>query len=86
MILEEMPNFHLRPEWQTYRRRSYRNGAKRGTIQHAIFKDILVALRTIAGVNRRASKAASSREIRQVGRKAAAFSFQTPFYEGWAGR
>lgn len=54
MILEEMPSFHLRPEWKTYHRRRYKNGAKRSAIQHAIFKDILVALRTIAGVHRRA--------------------------------
>lgn len=49
MILEEMPNFHLRPEWKSYHRRNYQHGAKKGAIQHAIFKDILAALRTIAG-------------------------------------
>ena len=52
MILEEMPEFHLRPEWQNYReRRYYEDGAKKGAIQHAIFKDILTALKTIAGSN-----------------------------------
>lgn len=49
MIVEEMPNFHLRPEWRAYASRRYENGAKRGAIQHAIFKDILTALRSIAG-------------------------------------
>ena len=54
MILEEMPDFHLRPEWQKYReRRNYREGAKKGAIQHAIFKDILSALKTIAGANKK---------------------------------
>lgn len=56
MILEEMPNFHFHPEWKAYHRRSYKDGAKRGAIQHAIFKDILVALRTIAGANKTANK------------------------------
>ena len=50
MILEEMPDFHERPEWEKYRQgRNYRDGAKKGAVQHAIFKDILTALRTIAG-------------------------------------
>jgi len=52
MILEEMPGFHLRPEWDDYRnRRAYQTGRKKGAIQHAIFKDILTALKTIAGYN-----------------------------------
>jgi hypothetical protein len=49
MILEEMPEFHLRPEWKDYHNRNYKNGPKKGAVQHAIFKDILVSLRTIAG-------------------------------------
>jgi len=54
IILEEMPEFHLRPEWEKYReRRNYKDGAKKGVIQHAIFKDILIALKTIAGANNR---------------------------------
>jgi hypothetical protein len=54
IILEEMPDFHTRPEWADYRdKRAYQGGAKRGAIQHAIFKDILAALRTIAGANKR---------------------------------
>jgi hypothetical protein len=54
MILEELPDFHERPEWAEYRtRRKYAGGAKPGVIQHAIFKDILAALRTIAGAGRR---------------------------------
>jgi hypothetical protein len=54
MILEEMPDFHERPEWQRYRdNRNYRSGAKKGAIQHAIFKDILAALKTIAGSGKR---------------------------------
>jgi hypothetical protein len=54
IILEEMPDFHQRPEWEEYRtRRHYTHGAKTGAIQHAIFKDILAALRTIAGANKR---------------------------------
>ena len=55
MILEEMPDFHLRPEWADYRdKRVYQDGAKKGAVQNAIFKDILAALRTIAGsYNRR---------------------------------
>jgi hypothetical protein len=54
MILEEMPDFHLRPEWDDYRnKRAYKTGAKRGAIQHAIFKDILIALKTIAGANKK---------------------------------
>jgi hypothetical protein len=52
MILEEMPDFHLRPEWDDYRnRRAYQTGRKKGAIQHAIFKDILAALKSIAGSN-----------------------------------
>ena len=50
-MLEEMPDFHERPEWKNYRGRRYAYGAKRGSIQHAIFKDILAALKTIAGGN-----------------------------------
>ena len=53
LILDEMPDFHERPEWESYRRRKYPGGAKPGTVQHAIFKDILAALRTIAGCNKR---------------------------------
>ena len=54
MVLEEMPDFHLRPEWKQYRdERAYSSGAKKGAIQHAIFKDILAALKTIAGANKR---------------------------------
>lgn len=50
IIQDELPDFHLRPEWEPYRdKRQYANGAKRGVIQHAIFKDILAALKTIAG-------------------------------------
>ena len=59
MILEEMPDFHLRPEWQNYRDRNYKAGAKAGAIQHAIFRDILSALKTIAGTNKRKSGAQS---------------------------
>jgi len=58
IILEELPNFHDRPEWRNYRRRKYRNGAKTSAIRHAIFKDILAALRSIAGANRTAGKPA----------------------------
>ena len=54
IILEDMPDFHLRPEWRKYREaRNYREGAKKGAIQHAIFKDILTALKTIAGANKK---------------------------------
>lgn len=53
MILEELPDFHLRPEWVNYRRRRYKTGSKTGAVQHAIFKDIMAALRTIAGFNHR---------------------------------
>lgn len=49
IILEEMPEFHLRPEWKDYHGRNYKNGPKIGAVKHAIFKDILVALTTIAG-------------------------------------
>jgi hypothetical protein len=52
IMLEEMPDFHERPEWKNYRERRYVHGAKRGAIRHAIFKDILIALRTIAGANK----------------------------------
>jgi hypothetical protein len=56
MILEEMPDFHLRPEWKKYRDgRKYANGAKKGAVQHAIFKDILVALKTMAAMKKRHS-------------------------------
>ena len=44
IIVEELPDFHLRPEWKPYRERTYKSGAKTGVIQHAIFKDILSAL------------------------------------------
>lgn len=54
IIVEEMPDFHLRPEWKTYLDvRRYEHGAKTGAVQNAIFKDILTALKTIAGANRR---------------------------------
>ena len=54
IILEEMPDFHLRPEWDDYRnRRAYQAGRKKGAIRHAIFKDIFTALETIAGSNHR---------------------------------
>lgn len=57
VILEEMPDFHDRPEWLEYRnKRAYETGAKPDAIQHAIFKDILVALKTIAGKDRRGGK------------------------------
>jgi hypothetical protein len=59
IMLEEMPDFHERPEWKNYGERHYANGAKRGAIRHAIFKDILIALRTIAGGNRAAKKRTS---------------------------
>jgi hypothetical protein len=58
MILEEIPNFHERSEWKDYYRRQYKDGAKPGAVQHAIFKDILAALKTIAGVNRTGLKKA----------------------------
>ncbi len=61
MVMEELPGFHLRPEWEGYRRRHYKTGSKRGAVQHAIFKDILAALRTIAG--RRAKKGALAMRI-----------------------
>lgn len=56
IILEEVPDFHLRPEWKSYRERRYAHGAKRSAVQHAIFKDILIALRTIAGANKGGTK------------------------------
>ncbi len=56
IILDEMPDFHKRPEWKNHRERHYAHGAKRGVIQHAIFKDILAAVRTIAGANKTANK------------------------------
>jgi len=52
IMLEEMPDFHLRAEWKTYHSRTYKDGAKDGVIQHAIFKDILHGLKTIAGANK----------------------------------
>ncbi len=63
LLLEDLPEFHLRPEWKSYHTRRYKNGAKAGVIQHAIFKDILVAMRTIARGNVRA-------ELRKISRKA----------------
>jgi hypothetical protein len=53
IILEEMPDFHELPEWENYYRRRYKTGAKDGAVRNAIFKDILVALKTIAGTNNR---------------------------------
>lgn len=53
MIREELPKFHLRPEWDNYRRRRYKSGSKKGAVQNAIFKDILAAMRTIACTNHR---------------------------------
>lgn len=61
IILEEWPDFHLRPEWSGCRRRKYKGGAKPGTVQHAIFKDILVALRSIAGTDGKAPDGAAGR-------------------------
>jgi hypothetical protein len=61
IILEEMPCFHERPEWQKYHtERHHAGGAKKGAIQHAIFKDILAALRTIAGVNKHRQASAAN--------------------------
>jgi hypothetical protein len=48
MLREEMPGFHERPEWSSYHTRHYSSGATPGAVQHAIFRDILDALRTIA--------------------------------------
>ncbi len=48
ILLEEMPDFHQRVEWQSYQNRQYANGPTPGAIQHAIFRDILDALRSIA--------------------------------------
>ena len=56
IILEEMPDFHLRPEWESYHRRRYQHGPKKGAVQHAIFKDILAALQTIVGNNKSREK------------------------------
>jgi hypothetical protein len=54
MIREELPDFQDRPEWADYRnKRTYQHGAKPGAIQNAIFEDILMALKTIAGANHR---------------------------------
>lgn len=64
MMLEEMPDFHQRPEWKSYRTRKYKDGAKVGTIQHAIFKDILAALRTIAGPNKGANGKRSRKPLK----------------------
>jgi hypothetical protein len=61
MIVEELPNFHLRPEWEGYRGRTYKAGAKPGAIQHAIFKDILVALKTIAGSTKQKNERTATR-------------------------
>ncbi len=52
IIAEELPDFHLRPEWKTYRSRLYTDGAKAGVVQHAITKDILLAFKAIAGGNK----------------------------------
>jgi hypothetical protein len=49
VVQAEMPEFHRRPEWQAYHDRNYADGAKTGAIQHAIFKDILLSLRALAG-------------------------------------
>lgn len=59
MLREESPKFHHRPEWESYRRRHYKTGSKTGAVQNAIFKDILAALRTIAGSNHRRPAAKS---------------------------
>jgi hypothetical protein len=64
IILEELPDFHLRPEWENYHYRKYAGGAKKGAVQHAIFKDILAALQTIAGKNKR-KILAQARESRE---------------------
>ncbi|MGA2241544.1 MAG: hypothetical protein ABSH11_05845 [Verrucomicrobiota bacterium] len=66
MILEEMLDFHTRPEWADYRdehKRTYQGGAKTGAIRHAIFKDILLALHTIAGTNKRSGKALKRKKL-----------------------
>jgi len=55
MLLEEMPEFHLRPEWESYHRRHYKTGSKTGAVQHAIFRDILAALQTIGSAKPRRS-------------------------------
>ncbi len=62
IMLEEIPDFHLRPEWKAYHTRHYKDGAKPGAIQHAIFKDILAALKTIAG----RVKAAKKKPVRRA--------------------
>jgi len=65
MMLEDMPEFHLRPEWKDYRSRRYKHGAKAGAIQHAIFKDILAALRTIARGKERAALRKANRDAKK---------------------
>jgi hypothetical protein len=60
MIREEMPGFQDRSEWADYRnKRAYQHGAKPGAVRNAIFKDILAALKTIAGANHRRKLASS---------------------------
>lgn len=66
IMREEMPNFHLRPEWESYRKRNYQHGAKKGAIQHAIFKDILAALRTIAGSNKKMKNGRAGKRAKRV--------------------
>jgi hypothetical protein len=48
ILLEEVPDFHQRPEWRSYQTRHFANGATPGAVQHAIFRDILDALKSIA--------------------------------------
>jgi hypothetical protein len=50
IIYEDLPEFIDLPEWESYHRRHYAGGAKPGVIRSAIYRDILTALRTMAGV------------------------------------
>lgn len=80
MILEEMPHFYLGPEWKAYRGRAYRDGAKPGAIKHAIFKDILAALRTIAGANKTENKRRSGKtRAERLGTRVSELSLKAAF-------
>jgi len=49
IILEDIPEFLEFPEWKSYHERHYEGGAKPGVVRSAIFRDILTALKQIAG-------------------------------------
>ena len=63
MIRQQMPDFHLRPEWSNQRASAKERGLnQKGEIQNAILDDICEALRTLAPATPPADQTAEIRD------------------------